>query len=192
VAATTGTSQDDLQFVRQVLQRTESTSPSTLHFLWALITFTGGLVADLRPELAGRFWLVAAPLGFVASAALAYRWQTQVGQLNSEAGRRELLHWTAMLGGLALAVLLVWSNRLTPRGLGSVALLLVALTYIQAAIHFRRRLVWVGLSAAAAYLLTLFAEPYEWTLAGGLVALALIGQVLGKRTNGARREARTV
>jgi hypothetical protein len=93
-----------------------------------------------------------------------------------------------MLGAAALAVLLVATDRLTQEGLGSVILLLIALTYIQADIHLHRGLAWVGLLIGAAYVVTLVACPYEWTLAGMVIALALVAQVLsGRRADASSR-----
>jgi len=179
---------DDLRFVRQAVKRAESPNPPALYFLWAAIMLAGGVLADFRPLWVGRYWLVAAPLGFVLSAVLGYRWQQHVGQVSLEAGRKEFLHWAAMLGAAALAVLLVVADRLTPRGLGSVMLLLVALTYVQAGIHQHRRLVWIGFFIGSAYVLTLFADRYEWTVASVLIAMALVGQAsFGRRTDASSR-----
>lgn len=178
----------DLQFVRAAVQRAEPPTPPALYFLWAAIMLAGGVLADFRPLWVGRYWLVAAPLGFVVSAVLGHRWQQHLGQVSLEAGRKEFLHWAAMLGAAALAVLLVVADTLTPHGLGSVMLLLVALTYVQAGVHLHRSLVWIGLVIGAAYVLTLFAKPYEWTLASVLVAIALVGQAFfGRRADASSR-----
>jgi hypothetical protein len=177
--------QDDLQFVRQIVQRAESPYPPALYVLWAAIMLTGGVLGDFRPLSVGRYWLAAAPLGFLASGVIGYRWQRRMGQVSHEAGRNESWHWAAMLGAAALAVLLVVAGRLTPHGLGSVILLLAAVTYVQAGIHLHHRQVWVGLFMALAYVVTLFAEPYEWTIAGILIASALLGQVFFARADAA-------
>jgi hypothetical protein len=171
----------DLRFVRETVQRAESPNPPALYLLWAAIMLAGSMLADFRPLWVAGYWLVAAPVGFVLSAVLGHQWHRHIGQLSVEAGRREFLHWTALLGATALAVLLVVADRLTPQALGSVILLLVALTYIQAGIHLHRRLVWVGIVISAAYVVTLFAGWYEWTLAGVLITLALAGQAFVAR-----------
>lgn len=176
---------EDLQFVRQTVQAVESPYPPALNVLWAGIILAGGVWGDVRPLSVGLYWLAAAPLGFVLSGVIASRWQRRVGQISHEAGRNEGLHWAAMLGAAALAVPLVVTGKLTPSGLGSVMLLLVAMTYVQAGIHLHPRQVWVGLVVALGYLVTLVVEPYEWTLAGLIIASALLGQAFTGRAHAA-------
>jgi hypothetical protein len=179
---------DDLAFVRRTVERAEPPAAPAVYLMWAVIVFAGGVLADFQPASVKWYWLAAAPLGFLASAAIGGWWQRRVGQLSPEAGRKEFLHWAALLGAVGLAALLAVAGTVTSRGLGSVMLLLVGFAYVQAGIHLHRKLAPVGLVVGAAYVLTLFAQPYEWTLAGLLVAAALTWQAMSTpRSDDTRR-----
>lgn len=176
----------DLQFVRNVVRQADRTSVPGIALLWAGIILLGALLADVRPAAVGLYWAITAPAGFIVSGVLGYRASQRAGQVSGEQGRRQMLHWGSLLGVGLLAYVLVPVGALTPRNFGSLMLLLAAFTYFQAAIHFDRRIAGVGFSLVAAYLITLFAPAYAWTIAGGLVAMTLIAYAF--LTNGAHAE----
>jgi hypothetical protein len=172
--------QDDLRFVRDALSRAESAWPTGVSLLWAGLILAGGIVTDARPMWAGWYWLTAAPLGFVASAMLGRDHSRRLGQISDD-GRRELLHWGSLMGALAFAILLLVTGQVTHKGLGGIMLLLVGFSYVQAGIHLHRTLLSTGLCVGAGYVLALFVQQYAWTVAGAVIALALIAQAISQR-----------
>ena len=82
-----------------------------------------------------------------------------------------------------LGLTLVPSGHLDWPGFGSLMVLLLSVTYFHAGMQSDRRLLPVAVVAAICYLVTLVVSGYEWTLAGVLMASALVWQArLGKRT----------
>jgi hypothetical protein len=149
--------------------------------LWAAITLAGGVIGDVRPAWAGPYWLVASPVGFLTSALLGHRWARRLGQVSADRGRKEMLHWSALLGTTALAALLVATGKVTPAAFGSIVLLFVALSYVLAGIHLHEGLVTVGVFIAAAYAVTLFGGEHASTGAGLVIAAVLVRQALKGR-----------
>ena len=166
--------QDDLRYVREAVRQADAIDIPSIPFLWAGIVLVGSVLADFQPVAVGRYWLVAGPAGFLLSAIVGYRGRVRAGQLSPRPGISHMAHWASLLAAGALAYGLVITGVLTRRGFGSAMLLLVALCYIQAAIHIQRRFAWVGAAAVVGYLLTLSTTAYQWTMAGALVAAALV------------------
>ena len=68
--------------------------------------------------------------------------------------------------------------------------LLMSLTYFHAALHLDRRMLPISGVAAASYVVTLFVPEYQWTLAGVMMAAALVWQaLLGARTRNAAHQS---
>ena len=61
-------------------------------------------------------------------------------------------------------------------GVGSLWILILALTYFLAGLLLERRLMPVGIVLAVGYLFTLYVPEYGFTTAGVMVALALVAQ----------------
>ena len=115
-----------------------------------------------------------------------YRAQRDAGQADRRIGIRWGLHWLAFLVASGLGSALVAVGHLEWAGFGSLVVLLLSLTYFHAALHLDRRLLPISGVAAACYLVTLFVPEYQWTLAGVLMAAALVWQaLLGVRTRNA-------
>ena len=164
----------DLSFVREVVDRAETpTAPASVYFLWAAIVLVGWPLNDFLPQAAGPFWAVAGPLGGVASAWLGARWARRVGQGSRTLGARHVLHWTAMIAAVFLALPLHTSGQMTQVGYLRLILLLIALAYFTAGLHLARPMLWIGLLVAVCYVAGFFVSAYLWTGSGVIVAMSL-------------------
>ena len=176
-------SQKDLAYVDELLEASRrDLTPRGVYLVWALIGAVGFILVDFAHTWLNIYWLVAGPLGFLASSVLAIRHERKHGYMGSTAGKRQGLQWLGLLGGVALASLLVFAGRLNWDGFGELALLLVALGYWQAGIYLERKFLWMGLGTAIAFVVLVTVKvPYEWTCLGLIwgVALGLAGLVGG-------------
>ena len=85
---------------------------------------------------------------------------------------------------------LVAAGHLEWAGFGSFMMLLMSLTYFHAGLHLDRRLLPIGGVGAVGYVVTLLVPEYQWTLAGVLIAAALVWQgLLGARTRNAPHQS---
>jgi hypothetical protein len=177
---------DDFQFLERVLRRADRLHVPAIYVMWAALVLAGMALADFRPDWSPRYWLIVVPAGVLASAWLGYRWQRRAGQLSAALGMRHFWHWLTLGVALGLSGLLIATSAISPRGFGSLALLLVAFGYVLAGLHLQAGLVWVGGAIALAYVLTVVDVAYAWTLAGALVATALVAHAAaGGRSSGA-------
>lgn len=184
----TGNLKDDIAYVRAAAERAESATIPSIYVLWALISLCGFALADFVADSrwVGLFWAVAGPAGFGASAWLGYRAGRRTGQGSGRFGARWGVHWLAFMAAAALGAAMVAAGHLQWSGFGSLVVLLLALSYIYAGSYLDRRMLAIGVVVGACYLLTLFVPGYQWTLAGVLVAGALVWQaILGTRARDA-------
>ena len=163
----------DLKYVRRAVEQSQNGTPAAIYALWGALGFVGLSMVDFAPQYVGRFWLLAAPLGFVASVLLGRRAALSAGQTDAQAGRRHLWHWAGLLIGLALMVPLAVNGSIRWSLLAQLFLLFIAMVYFLAGIHLDRRLLTVGLLIAAGYVALLFSPPFAWTWTGIVVAAAL-------------------
>ncbi|HEY3053133.1 MAG TPA: hypothetical protein VGK04_07065 [Thermoanaerobaculia bacterium] len=171
---------DDISYVRNVTSAATPHSPSSIPLLWAAIVAVGFPLADFAPSRVGVFWMIAGPVGFLASGALGWWDARRRGQLSASEGARWMMHWGALVGAIFLASLLLQNKQVTGKGFGALVLLLLSLTYFLAGVHLEGRLRWIGLLTAGGYIVTFFFSTYVWTIIGGVLALSLvISAVLG-------------
>ena len=164
----------DLNYVREIVGRAEEgASPSSVYFLWAGIVLVGWPLNDFYPQAAGLYWMLAGPLGGIASAFLGARWARRVGQASRLLAIKHSLHWGAMLGAILLAIPLQQTGQITPTGYLRLILLLVALTYFLAGLYLSRPLLWVAAVVLTCYIVGFFVDTYLWTGAGIVVASSL-------------------
>lgn len=179
------TLREDLAYVRDATNRASATTIPSIYLLWAAIGLCGFVLVDFVEDSRwiAIFWLLAGPGGGVLSLWLGFRAQRQVGQADRRNSIRWGLHWLAFLVAGMLGLALVPSGHLDWAGFGSLMVLLLSLSYFHAGLQFDRRLLPIAVVAAVCYLLTLVVSGYEWTLAGILMASALVWQArLGVRT----------
>ena len=182
--STTNDLKEDIAYVRAAAERAGATTIPSIYVLWAVVSLCGFALADFAPapRWLGLFWLVAGPGGFFISAWLGYRTSRDSGQGGRRIGARWGLHWLAFMAAGALVAALVAAGQLPWAAFGSLVVLLMALSYFYAGLYLDRRMLAIGGVLAACYLGTLFIPAYQWTLAGVLVAGALVWQaILGAR-----------
>lgn len=166
-----GRLEQDLTFVRQVVDRPAPPAPVSIYWLWAAICLVGMSLPDYAPTRVPLFWMIVGPAGWIASMILGYRHAKRIGQIDTRDGVRHLAHWGIMLVVVGLSILLVRQGYLTPRGAGPAVLLIVSLTYLLAGLHLDRLMLLPGALMLAGFGVLLFRE--SWTLVGVLVALGL-------------------
>ena len=185
---TTGNLKEDMAYVRAAAERAGDASVPSIYVLWAVISLAGFALADFAADSrwVGLFWMVAGPAGFGISAWLGYRASRHEGQGGRRIGARWGLHWLAFMAAAALGAALVATGHLQWSGFGSLVVLLLAVSYFHAGSYLDRRMLAIGGVLGASYLITLFIPGYQWTLAGALVAGALVWQaILGARARDA-------
>jgi hypothetical protein len=165
----------DLGYVRDVVHRSERGSgPAAIYLFWAAVVLVGFPLGDWAPRHTGTFWMIVGPAGWLISAFLGYRHARSTGQYDSREGRRHGLHWGVMLAIIFMAVLLPARGFATWDVLGPLVLLIVAMSYVLAAIHLDRLLLWPGLMMVAGYGLLIVGVGYTWTIVGVLVSAGLV------------------
>lgn len=170
----------DIAYVRAAAELSEIVHVRAYGFLWAAILLSGFALVDFAedPRWIGRYWNVATPVGFALSVWLVVRANRGAGQVDRRLLIRSALHWLAFIAAGLLGQALVATGQLDPAGMGSLWVLLLALTYFLSGVHVDRRLLPIGLLLAGCYLVTLFVPGYGWTAAGVLAASALVAHAL--------------
>ena len=165
----------DLQYVANAVRhRDRSPGVPAIYFLWAVLILVGFSLADLAPQYAATFWLVASIGGGLLSWYLGYRDSIRSGMRDAELGRRHGFHWLASgvaFVGVALPALVGRAD------MGHVAysfMLVAALSYTLAGIHLERPLLWSGVVMFIAYAVLVVANPpHAWTFTGLATAISL-------------------
>ena len=170
----------DMAYVRAAAELSEIVHVRAYGFLWAVILLCGFALVDFAedPRWIGRYWNTATPVGFVLSVWLVWRANRGAGQVDRRLLIRSALHWLAFIATGLLGQALVATGQLDPAGMGSLWVLLLALTYFLSGVHVDRRLLPIGLLLAGCYLVTLFVPGYGWTAAGVLAASALVAHAI--------------
>ncbi len=174
----------DLEFVKGAVHRaTGEGGPASIYLLWAALTLPGFAIIDFHSELAGFYWMIAGPLGGLASAFLGQRQARRVGQGMRRQGTLHWLHWTAFMGALLMLVPLMATGQLTTAALPRVIMILIALAYFTAGSYLEPRLRWVALAIVPCYGLTFILHSYTWTACGLVMAASLVtaGLLGGRR-----------
>jgi hypothetical protein len=155
--------EQDLRYVRGAVERADtSPAPRWICFLWATLGGIGFALVDLQVAWVPTYWKVVGPGGFLLSAYLGWRHARSTGQPCLLTGRRQMLHWGGMLAAICLLLLLPAFGAMPWAGTGPAILLLLALGYFQAGVHFDPACRWIGLLLAAGYVVVLFVAAYAW------------------------------
>ncbi|MHC5209644.1 MAG: hypothetical protein ACYTG2_02875 [Planctomycetota bacterium] len=176
--------QHDLAYVRAAVQRTPfHGTPAGISLLLAAIILVGFVLVDVvrDPEWIGRYWMVAAPLGWILSAVIGHRASRRHGQLDAGRGLRTAGHWMGMVVVMFLAALLPARGLMEWEALGHLSLLFLALCYFLAGLHVERATIWLGPWMLVGYGLALFLPAWNWSITGltisaGLAAAPFLAQ----------------
>ncbi len=167
--------QSDLSYVRGAVDKSGKLhSPRAIYWMWALIVAVGFPLADLAPGYVGLYWMVMGPLGGILSGIMGYMYDRRVGQLDRAHGIKQGLHWGTMMVTIFATIILGMTGAIEWNQLHRVILLILALGYLLAGVHFERPLAWVGLVMFGGYFVTMLVHAYVWTIVGALVAIALV------------------
>lgn len=177
---------DDLHYVRTALRRRgHAPFPPSIALLWAAICLAGFAVVDMWPGEAWKFWVVAAPAGFVLSMWLGFRRSREAGEEDRAEAMRWASHWLGLLAASGLLGLGFAAGALTADGFGAVILLLITMAYFTAGIHLSRPLLLVAPVLAGGYLAVLYVEGHVWLWLGAVTAIALAATpFLSRRDDG--------
>lgn len=178
-------SKDDIAFVRAVAEQSNQPHMPAIYLIWAVLCLCGFTLVDLvGPESrwVGIYWATVGPTGTGLTWWLAARAGRRTGQIDRSKGLRWAGHFVGFFAVGLLGFGLALSGQLTWSGLSSLWILILALTYFLAGLHLERRLMPVSLVLATGYLFTLYLPEHGFTIAGVLVAVALVTQaMLGMR-----------
>ena len=171
---------EDVAYVRAAAKRsdTDIVPCRSIYLLWAVIGLCGFTLMDFAPEpwWVNTYWFIFAPVGMVLSYWFAKREVLQLGQGDRRMGIRAMYHWIAFIVAGLLGGLLVAGGHLSGPGLGSLWVLLLALSYFQAGLHFDRRLIPVGIMIGIGFAVTIYVPVYGWTAVGIILAAGLTVQ----------------
>jgi len=142
---------------------------------------------DFQPKWVGFYWMIAGPAGGLLSGYLGRRSGINKGQLDRDIGIRHALHWSGMLVMIGLAVLLAVKGLIQDEVLSQVILLIVALGWWTAGVHFDRTFLWLGGVMMLGFIGTLIFSRFAWTAMGIFIAVALTGIAIHKDKTDANR-----
>ena len=180
----TASIKDGIAYVRAAAGRSQPGHVPAIDFVWAAICLCGFALVDLLGPGSmwiAVYWFATAPIGTAITWWVAVRTGRRDGQLDRRKGKTWASHFLGFGAVGLLGMGLAASGQLSWSGVGSLWILILALTYFLAGLHLERRLLPVGVVLAVGYVFTLFLPQYGFTTAGVLVAGALVVQAfLGK------------
>lgn len=177
--------ESDLLYVRSLVRKSDGAAfPRSVYFLWAVLCLVGFSLIDLAPERTGLFWMIAGPGGGILSGILGHGAGVRMGQLDRETGIRHALHWSGMLAVIVLAVIMAVRGFIQGTVLSQVILLVVALGWWTAGVHFDRNFLWFAGVMILGFVGTLFGFSHAWTAIGVLLAANLIVAALRRGKGG--------
>jgi len=180
--------ESDIGYVKDLITKSgESTQPASFYYLWGVILMVGFSLIDFAPRWVGLFWMIAGPAGGVLSAFLGYKAGVKIGQINRKVGIKYALHWSGMAVIAFLAILLGSKGFVQGTVLSQVILLIVALGWWTAGVHFDRIFLWLGGIMVLGFLGTLFVDKYAWTAMGVLLGIVLIVTAIRQGKKNVRR-----
>ena len=176
--------ESDIGYVKDLVAKSDNSTPLvSFYIIWAVILMVGFSLIDFAPQWVGLFWMIAGLAGGILSAFLAHKAEANKGQINREVGIKHALHWS----GMAVIVLLVILLGLHEVVNSKVILLVVALGWWTAGVHFDRIFLWLGGIMMLGFLGTMFMDRYAWTTMGVLLGIVLIVTAIRQGKKNARR-----
>ena len=180
--------ESDIRYVKSLLKKsTGSSTPNSVYLLWAVLVCTGFSLVDFAPKRVNLFWMIASPAGALLSGWLGRKAGVNKGQMNREIGIRHALHWGGMLVIICLAVLMGIKGLVHGAVVGQVILLIVALGWWTAGVHFDRNFLWLGGIMMLGFAGTLIFDKYAWTVLGFSLGIALTAIAIYEGRKNARR-----
>lgn len=180
--------ESDIGYVKDLVAKSDNPAlPASFYIIWAVILMVGFSLIDFAPRCVGLFWMIAGSAGGILSAFLAYKAETNKGQINRKVGIKYALHWSGMAVIVLLAILLGVKGFVQGAVLSQVILLVVALGWWTAGVHFDKNFLWLGGIMMLGFTGTLFFEKYVWTTMGVLLGIVLIVTAIRQGKKNVRR-----
>lgn len=159
-------SKNDLNYVNQILETAQQNpSPRLTYLLWAAIILIGFGLADYKSEWVSIFWMVAAPLGMIASALIAIQTDNKLGQKRTTLGINYFKHMLLMV--LTIFVAAYTNNTQS-------ILLIIGLAYCLGGLYLDKKLFWVGLISYLAHFLVFLKIIQSNFLIGIIISLGIL------------------
>lgn len=167
---------DDLEFVRAAVARSrDNRGAAAIYWLWAGIVGVGFALGDLAPQWSFWFWMVAGIGGGLLSVWLGWRSENRRGVRDLALSRRQGWHWMLCSLAMGLITAAMGMGRLPPQEGAVVLLAVTGLSYALAGIHMNAPMRWPGFAMLGASIwMLIWPMPWQWTITGMVVALALI------------------
>ena len=178
--------EQDLAYVKAVVQQGDKqpVGPRSIYLLWAIVYLVGFALYDVDMHIAGLFWMIAGPLGGVASYLLGRRWALRSGRASRRVGTQHLLHWGGMTAAVFLIIPLLPLGVINGDALAKLVLLVVAFGLFTAGIYLVRAYAWIGLALTVCYLGVMAISELPWTVVGVIAGGAMLAAaVLGHRAD---------
>jgi len=180
--------EQDLQYIRAAVESRDQRGvmPLEVALIWGGLALIGMPLCDFAPGIAGFFWLIAIPAGFIVQFGWFARKATRLGERNRETLRLQVMWNLGFFAAVGLAFLMR-NEMKSANGLPEMILLMCGLHNYLTGLAFKIRLMlWIGLLFVGAYLAMLFVNRYTWTIFGVVFAVVLIGGAFAKRTQHAK------
>lgn len=180
--------ESDIGYVKDLVAKSDNPiSPASFYIIWGVILMVGFSLIDFAPGWVGLFWMIAGSAGGLLSAFLGHKAGVNKGQINREIGIKYALHWSGMAVIVLLAILLGLKGLVHGVVISQVILLVVALGWWTAGVHFDRIFLWLGGIMVLGFLGTLFMDRYAWTAMGVLLGTVLIVAAIRQGKKNVRR-----
>lgn len=178
--------EDDLHFVSNLVrQKKMDYADLVVALVWAVVILVGFSIYDFSILGGSIFWCIALPVFGIGTGLYASRKQKECGVIDRDLARRSTFHWTSIPIFLVVTNFMFINRGYQPELMGQAVLLVLALNYYLAGVHFWRGFLWTGLAMASGIVWLAVWDGYPWTLTGILTFLTLTGCTMREwRRNG--------
>ena len=145
---------------------------ATIAMIMVVLALLGIGLATTKPQLARNYWVSLVPIYGVLCVVTAWRHSQQSGE---RLVLRQVLHWLAIAGFVALDFYIRGTGVETQVSAGLNSLMLLALGCLLAGVHLDWSFLFVGLLLTLTLFVVAKADQYLWLLfvAGALAIAAL-------------------
>src|SRR4051794_33914083 len=126
---------EDLQFVRQVVERRDrrpAATPRIIGLMWGVIVLLGCMFNDFAPQYCWIFWMVAPAAGWGISALVAARQSFVLGEQDHRTGIRHALHFSSLFWVGVPILIMSARGQINGWQMGQLLLLLSGVVYFLA------------------------------------------------------------
>jgi hypothetical protein len=188
--------QDDLRFVREVVERRSAIRPFAVvaYYVAAIYVLIGYALLDINQKYAGYFFILGLIPFSIWTVVGARRAAARTGEIDRARSRRHLMHWGfGIWGSMLFSVALAWVIPALrgPVG-GQVMLVMFGMVYLLWGVHVDPRFLMLGPILMIAGVCVRFIPHYPWTCIGTVIALGLVAAGILAKRSFARKAADTI